>query len=212
MPTKFQLLTIAAAIGVTGLIAACAWLWRRKSQVELKAKIDQKTEKESESLQLDAETPPEANPQVESTMCYGTADLDELTTQIIDPVLRDYLVEIANTVSEAGPVFDSETPLSFIEEMVDRLDDLSAIQTNHQELTTSVLESFRAILIGLLSECGAELIHSTHWDPAQQRAITKEPTSGLDAPTILRHGSTGIRRNGQLLRKQEVVLAVPEPI
>jgi hypothetical protein len=197
MPTKFQLLTIATAIGTFALLAGIIWIWRRKPQVA------------SESLQLDAEIPPEANPQVESTMCYGTADLDELTTQIIDPVLRDYLVEIANTVSEAGPVFDSETPLSFIEEMVDRLDDLRAIQTNHPEPTVSVLESFREILIGVLSECGAELIHSAHWDSAQQRAITKEPTRDLEVPTILRHGSTGIRRNGELVRKQEVVLAVP---
>ena len=209
MPTKFQLLSIATAIGTFALLAGIIWIWRRKSQVELKAKIDQKTEKESESLQLDAETPQKTDPQRESPPRSGTADLDELTTQIADPVLRDYLVEITKTVSTVGPIFDGETSFSFIEEMVDRLDDLRAIQTNHQEPTTTVLETFREILVGVLSECGAELIHSAHWDPAQQLAIAKEPKSGLEAVIILRHGSSGIRRNGQLLRKQEVVLAVP---
>jgi hypothetical protein len=209
MPTKFQLLTIAAAIGFIGLIAVCAWFWRRKSQVELKAKITQEAGEEPKYLLVDAETPPKANPQVESPTRSGTADLDELTTQIVDPVLRDYLVEIANTVSKAGPVFDSETPLSFIEEMVDRSDDLAAMAQNHDEKSKAALVSFRKVIVRILSACGAELIHSSTWDPAIQRAVAKEPTEGIESPTILRFGSTGIRRHSELLRKQEVVLAVP---
>lgn len=209
MPTKLQLLTIAATIGTFALIAGIIWLWRRKSQVELKAKITQEAEEESKHLLVDAETPPKANPQGESPPRSGTANLDELTTQIADPVLRDYLVEIANTVSEAGPVFDSKTPLSFIEEMVDRADDLAAMAQNQDEQSKTSLVSFRNAIVGILSACGAELIHSSTWDPAIQRAIAKEPTEGIESPTILRFGSTGIRRHSELLRKQEVVLAVP---
>jgi hypothetical protein len=209
MPTKFQLLIIATAIGTFALLAGIIWIWRRKSQVDLQAKITQETEKESKYLLVDAETPPKGKPYTESPTGSSKADLNELTTQIVDPVLRDYLVEIANTVSEAGPVFDSETPLSFIEEMVDRADDLTAMAKNHDEQSTAALVSFRKAIVRILSACGVELIHSSTWDPAIQRAIAKEPTEGIESPAILRFGSTGIRRHSELLRKQEVVLAVP---
>ena len=124
--------------------------------------------------------------------------------------MQDFLRDIAKTVQETGPCFDPETPHCFIEEMVDRLDDLQAIQKNQTGQTAEGIRSFRNSLIGILSDCGVALIHSDHWDASLQRAIVREISPGIVAPTILRYGSTGIRRDGQLVRKQEVVLAVPE--
>lgn len=138
---------------------------------------------------------------------------DRLTTLadgISDSDVQNFLRDIAKTVQETGPCFDAETPHGFIEEMVDRLDDLQAIEKNQSGQTAEKIRSFRNSLIGILSDCGVALIHSDHWDASLQRAIAKEITPGIDAPTILRYGSSGIHRHGQLLRKQEVVLAVPE--
>ncbi len=140
------------------------------------------------------------------------ADLESLVSlakQIVDPELSEFLQEIANRIKEAGPDFDGETSFNFVEEMVDRLDDLRAIQKNQPEKTTKDLESFRQMLMKVLSQCEVDLIHSADWDASLQRAIAKEPIGGIEAPAILRFGSTGIRRRGELLRKQEVVLAVP---
>lgn len=128
----------------------------------------------------------------------------------MDPDLREFLVEIADRVQEEGSDLSDQTPFSFIEELVDRLDDLRAILPNHHANAAKDLAAFRETLISILSACGAELIHSELWDASIQRAIAKETTPGLNAPTILRFGSTGIRRHGQLVRKQEVVLTVPE--
>jgi molecular chaperone GrpE (heat shock protein) len=222
MPPKETLIAISAGLGLVLIAGGILLVWRKitrqsKSgdQAENHPALDRRefVEPDVENTALESppivepEKPPEAAPSKEPKSAVER--LAALSLEVPDSDLKEFLKEIAERVKETGPIFDDETSFNFIEEIVDRLDDLRAIQTNHQEPTPRVLEFFRKILVGVLSECGAELIHSAHWDPAQQRAITKEPTSGLEAPTICRHGSTGIRRNGQLLRKQEVVLAVP---
>ncbi len=119
--------------------------------------------------------------------------------------------EIAERIREEGPDFDDDTSMSFVEEMVDRMDELAAMIRNQDGQATVALTSFREAIVGILSKCGAELIHSDTWDPTLQRAIAKEVTSGITAPSILRFGSTGFWRRGQLIRKQEVILATPGP-
>jgi molecular chaperone GrpE (heat shock protein) len=208
MLTKTNILTITAAIGTFALLYGVFWFWHRRVRHQLRTENTSDRKQEAKHLSEVDTTSPESHPYTINPNSFGKETLHELALKIQDPNLRDYLLEIANTVTEVGQVFNAETPLSFVEEMVDRLDDLRAIQTNHQEPTRSLIDFFRKILIGILSECDTEVIHSTHWDPSQQRAIAKEPTSGIEVPAILRHGSSGIRRNGQLLRKQEVVLAV----
>lgn len=223
MPPKETLIAISATLGLV-LVAGGIWLIRRKisrqvlsrDRAEYHPALDGQEPVEADVEDTTMESPPIVEPEkppetsTSEDLKSARERLAALALEVSDSDLKEFLGEISERVNEAGPVFDAETPFNFIEEIVDRLDDLRAIQPNHQEPTTSVLESFREILLSILSECGAGLIHSASWDPAQQRAIAKEPTSGLEAPTILRHGSTGIRRHGQLLRKQEVVLAVPE--
>lgn len=135
--------------------------------------------------------------------------LEAVAMRIADSDLSEFMRDITTRVREEGPDFGEETSLRFIEEMVDRLDDLRTIQKNHQGQTAKDVELFRQTLNEVLTDCGVELLHSDDWDPSIQRAIAKEPTPGIDTPTILRFGSTGIRRHDQLVRKQEVVLAMP---
>lgn len=155
---------------------------------------------------LVAESEPE--PVIESSP--ASERLATFAMKIAQPDLREFLKEIATRVEDTGPCFDDETPFNFIEEIVDRLDDLRAIRKNHQGQTANDLDSFYETLVTVLSDCGAELIHCERWDASLQRAIAKEPTREVDAHSIVRFGSTGIRRQGRLVRKQEVVLAVPE--
>ncbi|MEI6605216.1 MAG: nucleotide exchange factor GrpE [Verrucomicrobiota bacterium] len=136
--------------------------------------------------------------------------LAAVTERITDSDLREFMEDITTRVQEEGPDFGEATSLGFIEELVDRMDDLRALLKKHQGQTTKDVELFRHTLTEVLSDCGVELIHSDEWDPSVQRAIAKEPTPDIHAPTILRFGTTGIRRDAQLVRKQEVVLAVPQ--
>jgi len=145
--------------------------------------------------------PEESSPAVER--------LAAVKLRIADSDLREFMEDIIVRVREASPDFGKETPLGFIEETVDRMDDLRAILKNHQGQAAKDVEMFRKTLAEVLSDCAVELIHSDQWDPTTQRAIAKEPAPGIESPSILRFGSTGIRRNGQLVRKQEVVLGVP---
>lgn len=203
-------LTIAAAIGALAMLAGIFCLLRGKLRLNRQSKIALGIKQKPQDLRNLDDISYQGNFFIETHARSNETKLQELTSKIEDPTLRGYLAEIANSVTEAGPIFNSDIPLSFIEEIVDRLDDLRAIQSNHQEPTTNLLKSYTEILTAVLNECKAELIYSADWDPAIQRAIAKEPTAGIESPSILRHCSSGIRRNGEIIRKQEVVLSVPE--
>lgn len=209
MLTKIDIVTITAAIGAIAVLSAVVWFWRRRVRHQVMAENASDRKQEAKHLSVVDTTSPESHPYTETPNSFDKETLNEIASKIQDSNIRDYVLEIANAVSEAGPVFDSETPLSFIEEMVDRADDLAAMAPKQDEQSKDALFSFKKSLVGILAACGAELIHSTSWDPAIQKAIAKEPTEGIESPTILRFGSTGIRRHSELLRKQEVVLAVP---
>ncbi len=219
MPSNEILASIAAGLGLV-LAAVGIWLIRRRinqhdKSEDLEMNVPFLGHAQAEET-LPSESPPTALPEIVflTSVTEGPKTASEklasLTNQIQDTDLKAFLQEITDRVEETGPCFNGEVPFNFIEEMVDRLDDLRAILENQSTLRPNDIESFRTILVELLAECGAELIHADVWDASCQRAIAKEVTPGINVPTILRYGSTGIRRRGILLRKQEVVLAVPE--
>jgi hypothetical protein len=215
---KFLLLSITAGFALA-LVAGGIWIVRRRIKKPEHSKEPDITaivfHQEAPEI-MEWEPPPtvsDDNPQEPSAnekSKFASEKLVALTNQIQDSDLKDFLREITARVNETGPCLNDETPFSFIEEIVDRLDDLQTIVKNPGTHTPSDIESFRNILIAVLAECSVELIHSDLWDVSSQRAVAKEITPGIVAPVILRYGSTGIRRHGQLVRKQEVVLAVPE--
>lgn len=212
MPTKLQLLILSASIGVIALIAACAWLWRRKTRATPVTRFDLLPDEKPTFPRIGSETETtlQENSPSEPPTRTTAADLAELVLKITDPEIRAFLEEITARTQEEEPRFGMDTSMGFIEEMIDRVDDLAAMTRNHDGQTAANLVAFREAIIGMLSSCDAEIINTATWDPTLQRAISKEPTSGITEPTILRFGSTGFRRGGQLIRKQEVVLAVPE--
>lgn len=212
MPTKFQLLTIAATVGVISLIVACAWFWRRKTSDMPVTRFDPLPDEQPTLPRIgnEAEKTLQENSPSELPVRTATADLSELVEKITDPEIRAFLKEITERIHEEEPRFGSDTSMGFIEEMIDRVDDLAAMTRNHDGKAAANLVAFREVIIGILSSCDVEIINTASWDPTLQRAISKEPTSGITKPTILGFGSTGFRRGGQLIRKQEVVLAVPQ--
>jgi molecular chaperone GrpE (heat shock protein) len=116
---------------------------------------------------------------------------------------------IVDRVSEEAPEFGDDTPLDFIEEIVDRIDDLKLLISKAAAEDASRIEQFSKQLKELLGACGVELLQSDSWNPDIQRALTKTPTEGISQPQITSFGSTGISRHSKLTRKQEVLLAVP---
>lgn len=216
MSTK-AMLSAAAASAL--MIAGGIWLIRRRTKRRIPPDVAAGRPSQEPPAPYDDLPPGEApspehladiEPEPTENLLARREDLLVLATRAVDPDLREFLVEIANRVEEEGADLSDQTPFSFIEEVVDRLDDLRTMLPNHHGNAAKDIATFRETLIVVLSSCGAELIHSELWDASIQRAIAKETTPGLNAPTILRFGSTGIRRHGQIVRKQEVFLTVPE--
>lgn len=206
-----KILAIAVAISVL-LLAGIVWMIRlviglRKDLPDQSANIC--SEHKSTSLQDFADASQE-------TSCQDKplGDFSKIITQAgvdggEDSELMEIIADIDTRIREAGPFFGKETPDNFIAELVDRYDDLGLMLKNHQDNSAEVISSARNELSSILKICGVDLIHSNHWDSSIQRAIVKEPCSGIDLPIIIRFGSSGIRRHGELIRKQEVVIAVP---
>ena len=210
MPPNIQLTIAAAAIGALALVGGVAWFWTRRSRTKPDSPINGLPEEASSPISPGPVSLPQHDSPSDSPREINTAALAELSSKIPDPDIREFLVEIAERVEEVGSIFDDDTPYGFIEEIVDRLDDLRSIRKRQSDRVASEIDSFRTILSDILAKCGVEPIHCELWDASNQRAVSKEPTPGITVPTILRFGSTGIRRNGKLMRKQEVVLAIPE--
>lgn len=215
MPSESLILLTGTILGGFALLAIIVWLLRRKTSSRTGTREPYPPEETAFSTPPRVELiEPKAESLVVSPVIFVTTpeapSIEELAMKIPACDLRDYLQEIAGRIREEGSNFGEETSMGFIEEMVDRVDDLAAMIRNQDEPVAADLVLFREAIISILSACGAELIHSDLWDASCQRAIAKEVTPGLNAPTILRYGSSGIRRLSQLVRKQEVVLAVPE--
>jgi molecular chaperone GrpE (heat shock protein) len=215
IPQKVFILIAGSVLGGIALITVLVWLLRikvaRTPGTLDKVSVEEiPTSSSPKVVDVDSEIEARDNAPTLSEADIKKPSLEELALKIADADLRDCLIEITGRIHNEDPNFGSETSLGFIEEMVDRVDDLAAMTTNQDGQAAAALVSFRETIASILSACGAELIHSADWDPALQRAIAKEVTPGITVPSILRFGSTGFRRHGQLIRKQEVVLAVPE--
>lgn len=190
------------------MTAVLVWLVRRKGEVQRGDTVKRETPGVSTPAAPELPAPRSENEQ--PTGQFDPTALAHLAAAMHDQNLREFLGDITKLVEEAGPVFDSETSLGFVEELVDRWDDLGTVREKQPEALAKDIDAFRSILEELLSRCEVELLRSESWDPSTQRAISKEPRPGIKAPRILRVGSTGIRYQGKLIRKQEVVLAIPE--
>lgn len=150
-------------------------------------------------------------PALESWEADPSERLSAIALRVSEPDVKEFLMEIARTIGGDLPDSRAEAPDSFVEEMLDRLDDLRAILRKRTGDEAAAVGDFRRVIVRVLADCGVEPIHSDDWNPTLQRAIAKNPVAGTGAPTITDFGSTGYFRHGTLRRKQEVVLAIPSP-
>lgn len=135
--------------------------------------------------------------------------LSEITHECAETDLREFMDGIVARIEEEISKASNDISIGFIEELVDRIDELKLIVAAKSKTETTSIIEFRHVMIELLKEAKVELIDAESWNPELQRAIAKEPKSDLQEPSILQVGSSGIRRSGILIRKQEVVLGVP---
>lgn len=135
--------------------------------------------------------------------------LAAIALECSNPQTREFMTSIVARLREDAPQISEEMPISLIEELVDRIDDLRLLQNSGSEEHALRIEAFLECIATLLGTANVQLLYSESWNPEIQRALSKTPTPGISEPTIASFVSTGFSKDSKLIRKQEVLLAVP---
>ena len=88
--------------------------------------------------------------------------------------------------------------------IVDFLDELKEADAEASAVEQTKSASLRASLLSVLSYKGYEPVDSDEWNPDKQRAVSVVRNLDAAGTRILGKGSTGLSRNGKIIRKQEV--------
>ena len=88
--------------------------------------------------------------------------------------------------------------------IVDFLDELKESESEASSAERSISTSLQNELLNILSTRGFALVDSEAWSPDLQRAVAVVRKPDAIKTTILKKGSTGLSRNGKIIRKQEV--------
>lgn len=135
--------------------------------------------------------------------------LAAIALECSNPQSREFKTSIVVRLREDAPQISEEMPISLIEELVDRIDDLRLLKNSGSEEDTLQIEAFLECIATLLGTANVQLLYSESWNPEIQRALSKTPTPGISEPTITSFVSTGFFKDSKLIRKQEVLLAIP---
>lgn len=88
--------------------------------------------------------------------------------------------------------------------VVDFLDELKEADDAASSFEQTTSASLRDSLLAVLSAKGYGLVDSDEWNPDKQRAVSVVRNPDVAGTKILGRGSTGLSRNGTIIRKQEV--------
>ena len=93
---------------------------------------------------------------------------------------------------------------------VDFMDELRMMEKSYSEKDKDFVNHISMTIRNQLLSLNVELIDCNDWTPDKQRAISVTVNPDTQQAKILRKGATGIVINGHLIRKQEVILELPE--
>lgn len=113
---------------------------------------------------------------------------------------RDFVSE---RLSELKPNMEGDET-KWALDVVDFLDELSEADEEVSFAERDISKSIRRRLLEIFSSRGFALIDSNEWNPDLQRAVSVVRRSDVLTTNIIKKGSTGLSRNGKIIRKQEV--------
>ena len=103
-----------------------------------------------------------------------------------------------------------EYDMQWIIDAVDLIDELRMMEGSFSEKDKEAVEFINSLVLEKITSHGTTLIDRDEWTPSEQRAISVTRDSNVCKEKILRKGATGLIIEGRLIRKQEVILLIPE--
>lgn len=155
-----------------------------------------------------------SEPSIEATLNPQSAATSEMAvSSIITPwpkasvsgngISSNWAEFVRDRLGELDPAScDNETKWAL--GVVDFLDELKEADAEASSEERASSASLRAALLACLSDKGFALEDSDEWNPDKQRAVAVVRKPDATVTTILGKGSTGLSRNGKIIRKQEV--------
>ena len=118
-------------------------------------------------------------------------------------ISKDWAEFVRDRLGELDPAScDNETKWALgVVDFLDELKDADAEASSEERASSA---SLRVALLSCLSNKGFALEDSDEWNPDKQRAVAVVRKPDATVTTILGKGSTGLSRNGKIIRKQEV--------
>lgn len=122
-----------------------------------------------------------------------------------DGISGDWASFVADRLAETDPATSSDET-KWALGVVDFLDELKESEADASEAERAASRSLSDRLKTALCAKGFSLVDSNEWNPDKQRAVAVERKPNATETKILGKGSTGLSRNGKIIRKQEVKL------
>lgn len=112
----------------------------------------------------------------------------------------EFVTERLEELRPQQDIYESKWALG----IVDFLDELKESESEASSTERALSTSLRHELLDILSKRGFAIVDSETWNPDLQRAVAVVRKPDAIKTTILKKGSTGLSRNGKIIRKQEV--------
>ena len=123
----------------------------------------------------------------------------------INPQLHEFIQDRIEQIREA-----EGDDIQWCIETVDFMDELRMMEPSYSTRDKEAADFISGVIRKKCASLKIELIDHDEWTPTEQRALSLTRTPNADKARILRKGATGLRREGELIRKQEVILELPE--
>lgn len=121
----------------------------------------------------------------------------------ISPDWAEFISDRLRELDPASCVNETKWALGIVD-FLDELEEASAEATNEERALSA---KFRTALLAILVDNGFATLDSNQWNPGTQRAVAVVRKPDATETTILGKGSTGLSRNGKVIRKQEVKIS-----
>ena len=186
---SFAVLVPVIAVVLVALFFRKRFRYFRQKKIGKELSLPTIEETESGSQELDTSKPVEIE-----------WPSPNVTDEGVSQEWREFVTERLEELRPHQDIEESKWALG----IVDFLDELTESESEASSAERNISVSLQRELLDILSKRGFAVLDSETWNPDLQRAVAVVRKPDAITTTILKKGSTGLSRNGKIIRKQEV--------